>query len=63
MLFARKGEGTLASLARRRTEYLGLGEISKSFAVVSAEMPLDDVTREVARLVREYDANGRLAAA
>jgi thymidylate kinase len=63
VLFARKGEGTLASLARRRTEYLGLGEISKSFAVVSAEMPLDDVTREVARLVREYDANGRLAAA
>jgi thymidylate kinase len=63
VLFARKGEGTLASLARRRTEYLRLGEISKNFAVVSAEMPVDEVTREVVRIVREYDANGRLAAA
>jgi thymidylate kinase len=63
VLFARKGEGTLASLARRRTEYLRLGEISPNFAVVSAELPLEDVTREVARIVREYDANGRLATA
>jgi thymidylate kinase len=62
VLFARKGEGTLAALARRRTEYLSLREISENFAVVSAEMPVDDVTREVVRLVREYDAHGRLAA-
>lgn len=62
VLYARKGEGTLASLARRRTEYLRLGEVAEHFAVVSAEMPLDDVTAEVARLVREFDANGRLAA-
>jgi len=62
VLFARKGEGTLASLARRRGEYLRLGDVSEHFAVVSAEMPLDEVTGEVARLVREFDANGRLAA-
>jgi thymidylate kinase len=62
VLHARKGEGTLASLARRRTEYLRLGEVAEHFAVVSAEMPLDDVTAEVARLVREFDANRRLAA-
>jgi thymidylate kinase len=60
VLYARKGEGTLQSLARRRTEYLGLGEVAEHFAVVSAEMPLDDVVAEVAGLVREFDATRRI---
>jgi thymidylate kinase len=60
VLFARKGEGTLQSLARRRTEYLGLGEVAEHFAVVSAEMPLDDVVAEVAGLVREFDDTRRI---
>ena len=62
VLYARKGEGTLASLARRRTEYLGLGEVAEHFAIVSAEMPLDDVVAEVAGLVREFDATRRITA-
>ena len=60
VLFARKGEGTLQSLARRRTEYLGLGEVAEHFAVVSAEMPLDEVVAEVAGLVREFDDKRRI---
>ena len=43
-------------LGRRRTEYLRLGEVAEHFAIVSAEMPLDDVVAEVAGLVREFDA-------
>jgi thymidylate kinase len=62
VLHARKGEGTLQSLARRRTEYLRLGEVAEHFAVVSAEMPLDDVVSEVAGLVREFDAHRRIGA-
>jgi hypothetical protein len=62
VLYARKGEGTLRSLARRRTEYLGLGEVADHFAIVSAELPLDDVVAEVAGLVREFDATRRITA-
>jgi thymidylate kinase len=56
VLFARKGEGTLASLARRREDYLGLAGaagIDRSFAVVSATQPVDTVVADVARIVRD----------
>ena len=56
VLFARKGEGTLASLARRREDYLGLADaagIDRSFAVVSATQPVDTVVADVARIVRD----------
>jgi thymidylate kinase len=56
VLFARKGEGTLASLARRRADYLGLADaagIDCSFAVVSATQPLNAVVADVAGIVRE----------
>jgi thymidylate kinase len=59
VLFARKGEGTLASLARRREDYLGLAHavgIDRSFAVVSATQPVDAVVADVATLVREAAA-------
>ena len=60
VLFARKGEGTLASLARRREDYLGLAAagIDRSFAVVSATQPVDTVVADVATIVREA-ATGR----
>jgi thymidylate kinase len=56
VLFARKGEGTLASLARRRADYLGLADaagIDRPFAVVSATQPVDAVVADVAGIVRE----------
>jgi thymidylate kinase len=61
VLFARKGEGTLASLARRREDYLGLAGaagIDRSFAVVSATQPVDVVVADVATIVRDA-ATGR----
>jgi thymidylate kinase len=57
VLFARKGEGTLASLARRREDYLGLADaLDRSFAVVSATQPVDAVVADVAGVVREAAA-------
>jgi thymidylate kinase len=56
VLFARKGEGTLASLARRREDYLGLTDaagIDRPFAVVSATQSVDAVVADVAGIVRE----------
>jgi thymidylate kinase len=56
VLFARKGEGTLASLARRREDYLGLADaagIDRPFAVVSATQPVDAVVADVAGILRE----------
>ncbi|HEX2105795.1 MAG TPA: hypothetical protein VHF51_19235 [Solirubrobacteraceae bacterium] len=57
VLYARKGEGTIASLTRRRADYLGLaqaGEVAGSFAVVSATQPLGAVIDEVAGIIREH---------
>ena len=51
---ARKGEGTLASLTRRRSEYLKLGETTDRFAVVDATQPLDAVVGSVTRLLRDH---------
>jgi thymidylate kinase len=53
VLYARKGEGTLAALARRRQDYLALGEVADEFAVVSAAQPLEAVVEEVAALIRD----------
>jgi len=53
VLHARKGEGTLASLARRRADYLGLAD-----AVVPATQPLPAVVTDVAALIRDA-ARGR----
>jgi thymidylate kinase len=51
VLFARKREGTVALLARRRAEYLGVARTTKNFVVVDASQPLDDVVREVTSIV------------
>jgi thymidylate kinase len=59
VLHARKGEGTLDSLARRRADYLRLadGGLDGAFAVVSAEQPLPRVVEEVATLIRDHAAS------
>jgi thymidylate kinase len=56
VLFARKGEGTIASLARRRDEYHRLGATLQRFAVVEATQPLERVVETVADLIREQGA-------
>jgi thymidylate kinase len=50
-LLARKGEGTLESLSRRRREYLELARVLKSFHVVDASRPLEEVMRDVVQLI------------
>lgn len=58
VLWERKGEGTIASLTRRRADYLGLAGTPGmgEFAVVSATQPLGAVVEEVAGLIRERAA-------
>ncbi len=56
VLYARKGEGTIRSLARRRAEYMRLGATLERFSVVDATLPLPDVVRDVAAIVREHEA-------
>jgi thymidylate kinase len=51
VLFARKGEGTLELLERRRQDYLGLADVVARFAVVDATRPLDDVVESASALV------------
>lgn len=54
VLFARKGEGTLASLTLRRAEYQRLGAAHARFAVVEATQPVDTVVDLVAAMIRRH---------
>jgi len=56
VLFARKGEGTLQSLERRRGEYLALAGVTPRFHVVHATQPLGDVIAEVTGIIRSFAA-------
>jgi thymidylate kinase len=56
VLFARKGEGTLPGLERRRGEYLALADVTPSFHVVQATQPLEEVVAEVTGIIRAYGA-------
>jgi thymidylate kinase len=47
VLLARKGEGTLESIARRQSDYLSLATDVEHFAIVDANRPLDAVTSDV----------------
>ncbi len=47
VLLARKGEGTLESLAQRRRDYLAMRDHVRHFQVVDASRPLDEVVAEV----------------
>lgn len=64
VLFARKGEGTLALLEQRRQDYLALRDQVRHFAVVDAGRPIEAVTRDVIGLIwRLYEtrAESKLA--
>jgi thymidylate kinase len=61
VLLARKGEGTLEALERRRGDYLELARVTPNFEVVDAARPLDDVAGELVALISAFSA-GRTAA-
>lgn len=54
VLLARKGEGTLESLARRRAEYVAIAPEFTDFIVVDAARPLEKVRAEVVDRIVEY---------
>jgi thymidylate kinase len=56
VLYARKGEGTIASLTRRREEYMALRNEVEDFVVVPATQPLPDVVEQVEGIIRDYGA-------
>jgi thymidylate kinase len=63
VLLARKGEGTLETLARRRAEYLRVAAVSRHFATVDAVRPAEEVAAEVAELIHRFAAELALPAA
>jgi thymidylate kinase len=54
LLFARKGEGTIEALDRRRHDYLALADSTPRFVSVDAGQPLDAVVRAVAREIESF---------
>jgi thymidylate kinase len=54
ILFARKGEGTLASLEQKRAEYLDLGRRLDHFAVVDASASEADVAAATRRAILAF---------
>ena len=58
VLLARRGEGTLEFLQRRRREYLQLREVVPHFVVVDAERPPDEVAEDVRRIITDFHGSG-----
>jgi thymidylate kinase len=58
LLLARKGEGTLESLERRRQDYLALAAQTPHFVTLDASRPLEDVVRDVAETIESFAASG-----
>jgi thymidylate kinase len=56
VLLARKGEGTLEALERRRGEYLDLARVTPNFEVVDAARPLDEVAGDLAGVISAFSA-------
>ena len=54
VLFARKGEGTLDWLDRRRQEYLQMRDLVEHFVLVDASQSEDNVVRDVAERISEF---------
>jgi thymidylate kinase len=54
VLFARKGEGTIEMLERRRQEYMALRDVVEHFAVVDATQPQEVVAHDVTNLIWEF---------
>lgn len=59
VLHARKGEGTIELLERRRAEYWQLQEQVPHFSVVDATQPQEAVVRQVTSLIRGFQAQQR----
>lgn len=53
VLLARKGEGTVEALERRRQDYLALRSTTDDFYIVDATQELGDVYAEVRRVIEE----------
>lgn len=56
LLLARKGEGTLDSLERRRHDYLDLARHTRHFVAVDASRALGDVVADVANVIESFAA-------
>lgn len=56
-MFARKGEGTVDLLNRRRQDYQNLRQTVKHFSVVDADRPLHVVTADVQQQICDFPAN------
>jgi thymidylate kinase len=54
VLLARKGEGTLESLERRRQEYLALRDVLGYFVTIDATQAQDEVTRQVSDAIWNF---------
>ena len=54
VLWARKGEGTLALLEQRRMDYLRVGEVVKHFVVVDASRPETEVADDVRSVIWRF---------
>jgi thymidylate kinase len=54
VLFARKGEGSVEALERRRQDYFKLRDIVEHFIVVDATQPLEKVTEEVTKKIWDF---------
>ena len=57
LLFARKGEGTIESLERRRRDYLELADATEHFVTVDASRPLEEVVDGVAATIESFAAS------
>jgi len=62
-MYARKGEGTVELLNRRREDYQNLRKAVKHFSVVDADRPLDVVTADVRDQICDFPANAPNSAA
>jgi thymidylate kinase len=56
VLLARKGEGTVEALERRRGDYLQLADVTPNFEVIDAARPLEDVAADLVRLISRFSA-------
>lgn len=54
VLFARKGEGTVALLEARRRDYLQMRDLVKNFVVVDASQTTEAVMRDVTERICEF---------
>ena len=54
VFFARKGEGTVESLERRRQEYLAQADLFRRFVVVDARQPTEAVVADVRDRIAEF---------